>query len=269
MMPFDPQQPPLWAGEHSPPGARPAATLILMRDVPEGTAEILFLQRAHSMTFAAGAIVFPGGAVDPGDLDLAARVGGGLGLEDVASRIAAIRETIEEAGVAVGFADPLAPGQVAAIRDGLHRGEAFGDLLDSHGAELDLGALTLMARWCPARQGGLKSVYDTRFYVARVDADVSPTVDATENLRLRWASARQLLADCEAGIEQLLYPTRRNLERLALARGHDELVAHIAGYPVEMITPWVEERDGEPHLCIPGHLGYPVTSQLVAKARRS
>jgi hypothetical protein len=36
-----------------------------------------------------------------------------------------------------------------------------------------------------------------------------------------------------------------------------------------MVTPWMEIREGEMHLCIPDHLGYPVTSQARATLRRS
>ena len=41
--------------------------------------------------FAAGALVFPGGAVDPADLTLAARHGGDLALDEAAARMAAAR----------------------------------------------------------------------------------------------------------------------------------------------------------------------------------
>jgi len=36
-----------------------------------------------------------------------------------------------------------------------------------------------------------------------------------------------------------------------------------------MITPWIEKRDGDPHLCIPDTHGYPVTSERLAGAMRT
>ena len=39
-------------------------------------------------------------------------------------------------------------------------------------------------------------------------------------------------------------------------------------FPVELITPWIEDRDGRSFLCIPGHLGYPVTSESFDRVRR-
>ena len=56
------------------PEAIPAATLILMRpSAAGGPPEILMLERSETMAFAAGALVFPGGRIDPEDHALAAR----------------------------------------------------------------------------------------------------------------------------------------------------------------------------------------------------
>ena len=51
--------------------AIPAATLILVRDSTDGAAELLMVERAEGMAFAAGALVFPGGRIDAADRDLA------------------------------------------------------------------------------------------------------------------------------------------------------------------------------------------------------
>ena len=51
-----------------PDGAIPAATLVIMRPSGNGGPdEILMVKRASNMAFAAGAVVFPGGRVDPDD----------------------------------------------------------------------------------------------------------------------------------------------------------------------------------------------------------
>ena len=84
----------------------PAATLVLMRPGSEAP-ELLFIERAKTMAFAAGALVFPGGRIDEDDHLLAARIG--IGLDDAAARIAAIRETIEETGIAPALAGPAEP----------------------------------------------------------------------------------------------------------------------------------------------------------------
>lgn len=251
--------------EDSPPGARTAATLIVLRDDPAGgPPDVLMLQRAKTMAFAAGAIVFPGGRVDEGDHALAATLGHALSPQDAAARIAAIRETIEEAGIAVGLTEAPDAATIGAIRMALHGGEPLGAALAAHGLSVDLSALTLFARWCPSREElpGLTRFFDARFYVARApDEGHLATADATESVRLRWASAAQVLADCAEGREVGIFPTMRNLEKLALGRSFADVLAHIAAHPVEMVTPWRELRDGAPHMCIPEHLGYPVTSE--------
>ena len=71
---------------------RPAATVLLVRDGPEGL-QVFMVVRHHKIDFASGALVFPGGKVEPEDHALAG------GDAETASRVAAIRETYEECGV--------------------------------------------------------------------------------------------------------------------------------------------------------------------------
>jgi 8-oxo-dGTP pyrophosphatase MutT (NUDIX family) len=71
---------------------RPASTVVLLRDTPEGM-ETLLLRRNKALLFAGGFWVFPGGSLDPQDL---AEAGGD---EQRASRIAAAREAFEESGL--------------------------------------------------------------------------------------------------------------------------------------------------------------------------
>ena len=66
--------------------ARPASTVVLLRDTPTGL-ETLLLKRNKALLFAGGAWVFPGGALDAqdlaaarGDVHLAARIAARYGL---------------------------------------------------------------------------------------------------------------------------------------------------------------------------------------------
>lgn len=72
--------------------ARPASTVVLLRDTPHGL-ETLLLKRNKALIFAGGAWVFPGGALDAEDF---AAAGGDV---ITASRIAAAREAQEESGL--------------------------------------------------------------------------------------------------------------------------------------------------------------------------
>lgn len=248
-----------------PQPAIPAATLVLIRDRAGTAPYLLMVERAKAMVFAGGALVFPGGRIDRGDYTLAATLG--LDADDGAARIAAIRETIEEAGVPVGLTPAPDADTLAAIRAGLHAGESFGALLDAHSLTLDLAALTYFARWLPAHAH--MRIFDTRFYLARwPEGAAEPVVDDTENVRLLWASAAEVLAECDAGRAHVIFPTRRNLERLAQYTDYTHAVADALAYPPRTITPFVEERDGVRYLCIPDDLGYPVTSEKLTGALR-
>ncbi|MEI9928237.1 MAG: NUDIX domain-containing protein [Sphingomonas sp.] len=241
----------------------PAATVIVMREARGGSPELLMVERAAAMRFAGGALVFPGGRIDPGDRALAVRLGADP--EDLAARIAAIRETLEEAGVAVGV--DLDHAAIADVRQALHAGAALAGLLDSAGASLAPDALVPFARWLPL--GMRHRIFDTRFYLARARSDAHTIVDGSENVRAFWATARDVLAEADAGRASVIFPTRRNLERLATFGSFDEAVANARAYPVRAITPWVERRDEADHLCIPDDLGYPVTAERLDRAVRA
>src|SRR3981081_2561687 len=88
--------------------SRPASTILLRRDSagPDGKGEIevFMMVRHYEIDFNSGALVFPGGAVDAGDHDIAGKpelYAGGeeLQAQALGFRIAAIRETFEESGI--------------------------------------------------------------------------------------------------------------------------------------------------------------------------
>lgn len=244
-------------------GPIPAATLVLFRE-GAGAPDLLFVERARAMAFAGGALVFPGGRVDPGDRALAVELGGDA--DDMAARIAAIRETLEEVGLGIGL-PPLSDVTLAAMRAALHGGAGFGAVLAEHDVRVDPAMLVPFARWLPAHAD--MRIFDTRFYLAALPADApAPSVDRTENVRLLWSSAQGVLDLADAGAAHIIFPTRRNLERLAQFGSFPDAVAHAGRFPQRTVTPWTETRDGAEHLCIPDDLGYPVTSEPLANARR-
>ncbi len=248
--------------------ATPAATIIVFRaSLTGGAPEMLMVERSAQMVFAGGAVVFPGGRVDPDDHALAQTLDHALDPEDAAARIAAIRETIEETGLGIGFVQSPEGDALAQARAAMHAGAVFSQLVGDAGWQFDLAALTPFTRWRPPFNE--RRVFDTRFFVAQCDChDHIVEVDATENRHLFWATAAEALAMADEGKVKLIFPTRRNLERLAQFGSIAEALDHIAQYPARMIMPYIEDRDGQPHLCIPDDLGYPVTSEPMGKAMR-
>ena len=100
--------------------AQPAATVIIFREQEGDTPpQILMVQRSAKMAFAAGAAVFPGGKVDEADYDYA-RALGHEDVEEYGARIAAIREAIEETGIAVGIIGEVTEAQLKESRHALN-----------------------------------------------------------------------------------------------------------------------------------------------------
>ena len=66
-----------------------------------------------------------------------------------------------------------------------------------------------------------------------------------------WASASEVLDRDQAGEIQLIFPTRRTLERLAQHASFDDIIADALAHPIEPISPWLDEVDGERFISIP------------------
>ena len=240
------------------PDPIPAATLILMRPGLHGP-ELLMTERAAGMAFAPGALVFPGGRIDPDDRAL----GDG---EDGAARVAAIRETLEETGIAVALTPTPDEALEADLRRELHAGVRFSDLLVRHGLALRPGDLIPFARWCPTFKEARN--FDTRFYLARAPVDARAATTNAESVRAFWATAADVLVRADARDAHVIFPTRRNLERLARFASFEDAAADAAAHPVDLIVPWIERRSGADWLCIPEGRGYPVTAEPMANVRR-
>ena len=243
--------------------AIPAATLVVWRDGPSGP-EILVVERSARMAFAAGAIVFPGGRIDDADRALAEV----MGRPDEAAKVTAIRETIEESAVIAGLAGAVEPGLGLTLQGELIQGADFVTLMAGHGLTVDFDALVPFARWMPAFKQPRK--FDTMFFLARAPSgEWLPNPQPGECVAAEWASPDELVARVATGRANAIFPTKRNLERLANYRDYEAALADARAHSLDTIIPWVEEIDGEPHVRIPDDRGYPVTSEPLATAFRA
>lgn len=254
----------------SEPIATPAATMVIFRQNPDGGAPLLLMvERVKAMAFAGGAAVFPGGKVDAADFDFAEMLAGPMPFDETAARLAAIRETIEETGLALGLKGVTDPADCDDARAALHDGASLQAVCTAHNWTPDLTQLVPWSRWRPPAFEGASRVFDTRFYL--VDAgDSAPlaTVDNTENRMLFWATASEVLAKADRGEVKVIFPTRRNLERLAMFGSFDAAAAHAAEHPVATVLTYVEKREDGSWLCIPDGHGYPVLEEPMASAMR-
>ena len=237
--------------ESSP--AIPAATLVTARERPNGPPELLMVERAEGMAFAGGALVFPGGRIDESDRTLG---GDELG----AAKVAAIRETLEETAVPVGLGPVPDCDAALEMQRALLAERSFARLLEKDRTELDLDALVPFARWVPKFHATRR--FDTLFFLARAaDPDREPHVSGGECSAAFWITAADAIEKERRGEVRLIFPTRRNLERLALHDTFEAMRADAEAHSVEPISPWVEEIDGENFITIPDGIGYPVTRE--------
>jgi len=233
-----------WA---APVPARPAATVMLVRDAAEGM-EVLLLRRSLRAAFVAGAYVFPGGALDDSDQrpqvealcdgwdDATASIVLGVGQGGLAYWVAAIRECFEEAGLLLArspggdllrFDDPQVEARFARHRAGVDRGERdLHDVCVEEGLTLAADAMHYFGHWItPA--GSLRR-YDTRFFVARAPEAQVPLHDDREAIAHVWARPADALAQNHAGSIELILPTIRNLAAIARFDCTDNLLAAVA-----------------------------------------
>jgi 8-oxo-dGTP pyrophosphatase MutT (NUDIX family) len=220
---------------YRPLPARPAATVMLIRDTSDEGVEVFLMRRHRAMEFVGGVIVFPGGGVDDRDRNAdidwhgpppswwAERLGVD---EDLALALvcAAARETFEESGVL--FAGPSQPpdGENTVVSDaGSYRKAraaladntlSFGDFLRQEGLMLRADLLRPWANWVTPEEERTRR-YDTYFFVAALPVGQRADGENSESDRAGWATPAEALADFATKRTFLLPPTWTQLDSLA------------------------------------------------------
>lgn len=251
----------------------PAASVLILRDEPE--LEVLMIERHAKSAFAGGALVFPGGRVDPGDAapewaDHATGLIDGI----AASQIAAIREAFEESGVlfARDANGDLASGETArAFRPWRARVEendrSFLQLAREAGLRLACDLLTLFSHW--VAPPGLHRRFDTLFFAARLPEGQEAEEDGDEATASLWIAPGAALSARNAGIRKIIFPTARILDLLALSSTADDALVAATLRRIEPVQPKLVVDAGRTFLTIPEGLGYPVTKEELDPALRS
>jgi 8-oxo-dGTP pyrophosphatase MutT (NUDIX family) len=238
--------------------ARPAATVLLLRDGTEGL-EVFMVVRHHAIDFASGALVFPGGRVDEHDQAFAAG-----GVSDMAFRIAAIRETFEECGVLLarlaGSDRLVDAAELRLVEDEFRADMAagrvrFDTVLRAHGLVPAVDLLVPFAHWItPAHQ---PKRYDTRFYLAAAPATHLAVHDGHESVDSVWMTPRQILADTAAGRFKLVFATQMNLVKLGQSATVAEAMEAACVSDVVTVQPRMTRSEGtQRRLVIPVEAGY-------------
>src|SRR3954453_9086832 len=252
--------------------ARPASTVLLLRDSagPDGRGEIevFMMVRHYEIDFNSGALVFPGGSVDAGDHDIAAKPeffagAEGLDTEALGFRIAAIRETFEESGILLArprgsttLVDAKQAGDIETrSRAALGEGKTtFLNFLDENGLLLTLDGLVPYAHWITPE--GMPKRFDTWFFLAAAPPDQAGAHDGKESTDSIWVSPREALAGGESGRFKLPFPTTRNLIRLGKKGSVRTALDDARGRKVVTVMPVMTKLNGGRQLRIPLEAGY-------------
>lgn len=204
-------------GEWTAPEARDAATVILLRDGPDGV-EVFLQRRINRMTFAPGMYVFPGGRVEQSDavvawsgpsdepFPLSAEAGATASFRALTT--AGARETWEEAGTV------LARGSEGPVRDTPVEPEAdFVAWMDRHGYQIDGYSFRAWSHWITPEVENKR--FDTRFLVALLPDGQYAVDRGIESDHSSWFTPAAALAGARSGAMPMLPPTTDALSQLA------------------------------------------------------
>ena len=269
MLNFDPKREP----------ARPkdAATVVVVRERTAGL-ELFCVERHARSGFLGGAIVFPGGKVDPGDHDerLSERMTGlsqrSRALSDDlgtarAFAAAALRELLEEAAILPVVGDTLSAAALLSLRDDLVVRQsaggasttAFAALLSAHGLIADAGRLEAMWRWITPQAEARR--YDTRFYLLTLPQGQQGVHDRHETTSSFWAAPREVLERWERGEIFLAPPTVRAIEIFRDVSTTDEALQVARQQTLDPVCPHFMLDGEHPILALPGDPLYPEPCQ--------
>lgn len=230
--------------------ALPASSILLIRD-GRGGLEVLMIERAKTMRFAPGALVFPGGKVDTSDFDVwrwqryirhdRRR------MRDIAFRIASARELYEETNILLGNRQG-----VGAVP----RAVPFEKLMATEKVQLHVADMVPFAHWVTPET--MPRRFDTHFYLAADDGHLE-NVDGEEAVSAMWLKPREILADWQADRVPLMFPTRLNLLKLARSSTVAAALQAAKQQPVVRVLPRIEVKDRGVDLTIQKAAGYGVT----------
>lgn len=183
---------------------RPAASLMLLRDAPEGP-EVLLVRRNPTAPLLGGFWVFPGGTVQPDDRDPLA---------------AALRELLEETGLALGPEAAPIP----------------------------------FSRWITPAEVAPR--FDAVFFAAAAPPGAEPRPDGGECVEAGWRRPADALAQHGRGELTLVFPTMKHLEQLAAFASVEDVLDAVRGRDPVPLQPRVVVADGTARVLLPGDPGY-------------
>jgi 8-oxo-dGTP pyrophosphatase MutT (NUDIX family) len=267
---------------------RPAASLVLLRDVPVAGGlwrmEVFLMKRHSASKVLGGAYVFPGGKLDADDRALvlseqlvqsAKELHAQLQEPDqshegaAALYVAALREAFEECGVlfvkreqgdkAIDFLQ-AAKRLNAQVQQGVPFSKALLDLE----VLLDTQALVPWSRWITPKTPTVSNQrFDARFFIGMMPKDQTALHDDVETTHSTWISPKEALESyCNKEIE-LAAPQIMSLIGLSRFVSTAEVLAHAKAQRPPLIEPHSTTIDGVRAVCFPGDALHPVGDKIL------
>jgi 8-oxo-dGTP pyrophosphatase MutT (NUDIX family) len=227
-----------------------ATTLILLRDGDDGV-EIFCVQRHKKSGFLGGAIVFPGGKLDPADADPAwkdhvtsfAAPAQSIARDEDQLRalaISACRETLEEAAILPLEGEPLSNDDVLAFRERVRNGAKFFAEVVALGRELALSELVPFARWVTPTAEARR--FDARFFVCKAPKGQLGAHDNHETTTSFWATPKQILERFVKKEIGLAPPTHRTAEILMSLGTTDKVFDYARSANLSPVCPILRQQ---------------------------
>ena len=246
----------------------PASTVLIIRNGKTGI-EVFMVVRHHEIDFASGALVFPGGKVDRNDYDEKLKnlsyIDEESESENLPFKIAAIRESFEEANVL--FANDNTSNSIVSINrlKNLNKWrEKFNNNTTSmlefaSGEDLSFSTKSLIpfAHWITPEK--MPKRFDTRFFLAKVNAKQLASHDGFELTESFWIKPADALVKLTNGEMNMILPTIKNIEKLAEFSSSEEAFNYFQGLgdnAIPPILPKFIKKDGEWIGFLPGEEGY-------------
>lgn len=241
-----------------------SATVMVLRDSPLGP-EVLMMRRHGNSAVLGGAHVFPGGKLDPQDLQAdpalldrtPARLREALGepgLDEglaVGLHLAALRETLEECGLLL--ADGVDDRTVRLAEARMRAGEPFAPTLAALGLPLQTARLTPWSRWITPRVPSVtRARFDTRFFLAEAPTGQDAQHDDHEATETLWVLPQAGLRQYWDGAIDLAPPQILSLSHLARFDSVAAVLAAARQRPPPLVEPEAFDVDGERVICYPG-----------------
>jgi 8-oxo-dGTP pyrophosphatase MutT (NUDIX family) len=254
---------------------------VVVRDGVPGL-EVFFVLRHTKSSFLGGAVVFPGGKVDPSDEDAAwdarataphprteAMVAGVDGHDAPSARalaVAACRETLEE-GRILPLDAPIGDAEVEALRLALLASPgSLGAALAQRGRNLALDALVPWARWVTPEAEARR--FDARFFLLELPAGQVGRHDEHETTMSFWGRPAEVLERFMRGEIFLAPPTTRTLELLAACPDVRAARAVAMEQSLLPVCPSFQPGDEAPFLALPGDPAHDVRERRVSGPTR-